>query len=109
MREVRYLIWITHRASRRKWQQRSLAAINELNGQRLRATDQPEIASRIRNYELAFRMQSAAPELIDLSDESPATLEAYGVNRVDKTGFQASYARNCLLAPGAWSSAALDL
>ena len=79
-------------------QQRSLAAINELNGQRLRATDQPEIASRIRNYELAFRMQSAAPELIDLSDESPATLEAYGVNRVDKTGFESSYARNCLLA-----------
>jgi hypothetical protein len=79
-------------------QQRSLAAINELNGQRLRATDQPEIASRIRNYELAFRMQSAAPELIDLSDESPATLEAYGINRVDKTGFESSYARNCLLA-----------
>jgi uncharacterized protein (DUF1501 family) len=58
----------------------------------------PEIAGRIENYELAFRMQAAAPELIDLSDESQSTLQAYGVDRVDKTGFQASYARNCLLA-----------
>jgi len=79
-------------------QARSIAAVNELNQQRFSDTAQPEIASRIRNYELAFRMQSAAPELSDLSGESPATLEAYGLNRVDKTGFEASFARNCLLA-----------
>jgi len=79
-------------------QQRSLDAVNALNQQRLGRTGHPEIASRIKNYELAFRMQTAAPELIDLSGESKATLEAYGVDRTDKTGFQSSYARNCLLA-----------
>ena len=79
-------------------QARSIAAVNELNQQRFSESAQPEIASRIRNYELAFRMQSAAPELSDLSGESPATLEAYGLNRVDKTGFESSFARNCLLA-----------
>ncbi len=79
-------------------QQRSLKAINDLNRQRLGQVGHPEIASRIQNYELAYRMQSAAPELIDLSGESKSTLEAYGLNRTDKTGFQASYARNCLLA-----------
>ena len=79
-------------------QERTLRAVNDLNRQRLSTVGNPEIAARIENYELAFRMQSAAPELIDLSDESKSTLEAYGVSRADKTGFQASYARNCLLA-----------
>lgn len=79
-------------------QARSIAAINDLNHQRMEREGHAEIASRIRNYELAFRMQSAAPELIDLAGESESTLEAYGVNRIDKTGFQSSYARNCLLA-----------
>ena len=40
----------------------------------------------------------AAPELIDLTGESLSTLEAYGLNRQDKTGFQSSFARNCLMA-----------
>ncbi|MBL9151835.1 MAG: DUF1501 domain-containing protein [Verrucomicrobiales bacterium] len=79
-------------------QQRSLEAITALNRQRLDATGHAEIAARIANYELAFRMQSAAPELLDLSGESPSTLEAYGVNRQDKSGFEGSFARNCLLA-----------
>jgi uncharacterized protein (DUF1501 family) len=65
-----------------------------------------EIASRIAAYELAFRMQTAAPELIDLSDETSETLEAYGVNRKTPKPmpfgqpadtFQV-YAKNCLLA-----------
>jgi arylsulfatase A-like enzyme len=43
----------------------------------------PEIASRIASYELAFRMQTAAPELIDLSQESQSTLDRYGVGRPD--------------------------
>ncbi len=79
-------------------QRRTIEAVNDLNQQRFSETANPEIASRIKNYELAYRMQSAAPELIDLSDETEATKEAYGLNRQDKTGFQASYARNCLLA-----------
>jgi hypothetical protein len=82
----------------RDMQAATVAAVNELNRRRLARESHPGIASRIENYELAFRMQSAAPDLLDLSGESPATLEAYGVHRTDKTGFQASYARNCLLA-----------
>jgi uncharacterized protein (DUF1501 family) len=67
----------------------------------------PEIASRIASYELAFRMQSSAPELIDLASESATTLEAYGVDRAQHpkaTGrgnvanAHQSFARNCLLA-----------
>src|SRR5207244_2662154 len=49
----------------------------------------------IAAYELAFRMQTAAPELIDLSQETKLTLEAYGVNR---NGQQGIFSRNCLLA-----------
>ena len=58
------------------------------------ATGDMEIASRIASYELAFRMQMAAPELMDLSKESPATLEMYGVN--EETTKQ--FGTNCLLA-----------
>ena len=79
-------------------QARTIDAVRELNNQRLSQVGHPEIASRIQNYELAYRMQSAAPELIDLSGETESTKEAYGLNRTDKTGFQGSFARNCLLA-----------
>jgi len=82
----------------RATQKRSIAAINDLNRQHFEQAGHPEIASRIQNYELAYRMQSAAPELLDLSGERKATLEAYGVNRKDKKGFQSGFARNCLLA-----------
>ena len=84
-----------------------LDTINDLNRFRHKQIRDPEIASRISSYELAFRMQSAAPELIDLSGESKATLEAYGVDREDpkiKTdrgggpGQFRAFARNCLLA-----------
>jgi hypothetical protein len=84
-----------------------LDAINDLNRLRHQAMRDPEIVSRIAAYELAFRMQSAAPELMDLKGESAATLDAYGVNRDDpkvKTdrgggpGQYRSFARNCLLA-----------
>src|SRR5205823_2127666 len=67
-----------------------------------------EINSRIAAYELAFRMQSAAPELIDLSRESKETLAMYGVHREDLNiqgahrgggkGQYHSFAANCLLA-----------
>ena len=84
-------------------QARSLQAINELNRFRFDQTGNAEVASRIKAYELAFRMQQTAPELLDLSGETQATLDAYGVNREDVTsgttaGFSGSYARNCLLA-----------
>lgn len=84
-----------------------LDAIRDLDRHRLDTVKDPEIASRIHAYELAFRMQSAAPELIDLTGESRATLEAYGVNR-DEGSFKnytgggkgefKAFARNCLLA-----------
>jgi len=67
----------------------------------------PEINSRIASYELAFRMQSAAPELIDLKSETKQTLDAYGLDR-DEPELKASrgggkgqfhsFASNCLLA-----------
>lgn len=84
-------------------QMRSLQAINELNGLRFEQVGNPEIASRINAYELAFRMQQTAPELLDLSGETKATLEEYGVTRDEASksgtaGFLGSYARNCLLA-----------
>ncbi len=84
-------------------QSRSLEAINALNRQRFDRVGNPEVAARIKAYELAFRMQQTAPELLDLSGESKATLEEYGVDRADATkgttaGFEGSYARNCLLA-----------
>lgn len=64
-------------------QRRSLDALAELNQARRAAAGDPEIESRIAAYELAFRMQTAAPELMDLSSESKSTLEAYGVGRPD--------------------------
>ena len=82
-------------------QKRSLQAINALNRIRLDNVAHPEIASRIQAYELAFRMQQTAPELLDLSGETKATLDEYGVTREeasDKSGFLGSYAKNCLLA-----------
>ena len=55
--------------------------MRNLNQKHFSRTQDPEIISRIENYELAFRMQSAAPELVDLSNENSKTLDNYGVNR----------------------------
>jgi Protein of unknown function (DUF1501) len=74
-------------------QRDALATIKDLNSERLAATGDPEIATRIASYEMAFRMQTSAPELIDLNKESPATLKMYGA----QPG-KASFANNCLLA-----------
>ncbi len=76
-----------------KLQRDSLDLIGALNRQHLGALGDPEIATRIRSYEMAFRMQTSAPDLIDLSDESAETLALYGV----EPG-RPSFARNCLLA-----------
>ena len=75
-------------------QRARLDAIRELNQDHQASTGDVEIASRIHSYELAYRMQSSAPELLDFSKESPATLEMYGINQ-EKTR---PYATNCLLA-----------
>jgi hypothetical protein len=65
-------------------------ALNKLFDQR---ADDPEIATRITQYEMAFRMQTSVPELMDLSKESKETLELYGTK-----GGDGSFAANCLLA-----------
>ena len=74
----------------------SLEAIKQLNEIRRVATGDDEISARIANYELAFRMQSAAPELCDLSQENELTQKTYGIDREDED--QRSFAKNCLLA-----------
>jgi hypothetical protein len=74
-------------------QRDSIDAIRDLNLARLVETGDQEISTRIAAYEMAYRMQSSAPELIDLSGETEATLKLYGIEK-DKP----SFARNCLLA-----------
>jgi hypothetical protein len=78
----------------RDLERQELNVLKSLNEEHERVTGDPEIASRIANYELAFRMQAAAPELLDFSKESAATLDSYGVN--DKEMKQ--FGTNCLLA-----------
>jgi len=68
-------------------------AVRDLNSQRLDATQDPEIATRIAAYEMAYRMQTSAPELMDLSGETKQTIDAYGA----EPG-KVSFANNCLLA-----------
>jgi hypothetical protein len=68
-----------------------LGSLNRLN---FGEYQDPEIAARIAQYEMAFRMQSSVPELADLSKESPETFEMYGPDS-RKPG---SYAANCILA-----------
>ncbi len=72
---------------------RLLDSMQALNQRQLGLLGQPEIATHIDNYELAFRMQSSVPELMDISKEPAHILEMYGA----EPG-KASYANNCLLA-----------
>ena len=76
-----------------RMQRESLDLVRNLNRKRLDVVGDPEIASRISAYELAYRMQSSAPELMDLSGETPETIAMYGA----EPG-KASFANNCLLA-----------
>jgi hypothetical protein len=75
-------------------QQALLQSTRELNLKRLVETGDEEIATRINAYEMAYRMQTSAPELMDLKGESQATLDLYGIKDTRETTF----ARNCLLA-----------
>src|SRR5262249_21890977 len=74
-------------------QRDSLDAIRSLNQAHLDSTGDPEIATRINSFEMAFRMQTSAPELMDLSKEPKHILEMYGA----EPG-KPSFANNCLLA-----------
>jgi hypothetical protein len=74
-------------------QRDTLEAVRDLNQLRLKTTGDTEIATRIAAYEMAYRMQTSAPELIDLSKETRPVLDLYGA----EPG-QASFANNCLLA-----------
>jgi len=74
-------------------QRDTLDQILGLNRQRLSVTGDPEIETRIQSYEMAYRMQSAAPQVMDLSQESQETLNLYGA----EPG-KASFANACLLA-----------
>jgi hypothetical protein len=75
-------------------QRASLDALNRLNERALASDLDPEIAARIQSYEMAYRLQTSAPELMDLGKETKETLDAYGI----KSPNDASFARNCLLA-----------
>ena len=68
--------------------------VGDLNRKRLEERGDPEIATRIATYEMAYRMQSSAPELMDLTEETEETLKLYGVQDTAKP----SFGRNCLLA-----------
>jgi len=74
-------------------QEQTLAAVRDLNQIKFEMTGDDEINTRISAYEMAYRMQTSGPDLIDFSKESQQTLDMYGVEP-GKT----SYANNCLLA-----------
>ena len=71
-----------------------LEAVESINTEKLKDFGDPEISTRIAQYEMAFRMQSSVPELTDLSKEPARVIEMYGPD-VMKAG---TYAHNCLLA-----------
>jgi len=78
----------------KKAQRMHLNALRDLNEAHYRETGDLEIASRINSYELAFRMQASAPDLIDFSDEPEYIRDMYGLNK----DITRQYGTNCLLA-----------
>ncbi len=74
-------------------QRDTLDTVNKLNKMRLDTVGDPEIATRINSFEMAYKMQTSAPELMDLSKEPKHVLEMYGA----EPG-KASYANSCLMA-----------
>ncbi len=75
-------------------QRQVIEEVRRLNGELAEETVDPEIATRIAQYEMAFRMQTSVPELLDFSKESQSTLEEYGIKEVG----DGSFASNCLMA-----------
>jgi len=78
-----------------KAQRDTLDLIRTLNTERLKKVGDPEIATRINAYEMAYRMQTRAPELMDFSQETTETLDLYGAKQGDS---KSAFANNCLLA-----------
>jgi len=74
-------------------QRQVIDTVNGLNRMRHDLVDDPEIATKISQYEMAFKMQASVPDLVDLKGESKETLEMYGATPGD-----GSFASNCLLA-----------
>jgi hypothetical protein len=68
-------------------------AVQALNRRHMNLVDNPEVATRISQYEMAFRMQTSIPELMDIKDEPKHVLDMYGTSGADGT-----FAANCLLA-----------
>ncbi|MGE3408893.1 MAG: DUF1501 domain-containing protein [Pirellulales bacterium] len=77
----------------RSLRRETLDALNDLNALQAEELGHPETLTRIAQYELAFRMQTAVPEVMDITKETQATLDAYGA----KPG-ESSFGNNCLLA-----------
>ena len=77
----------------REMRRRTLDTLRDLNEVQSQELGSPETATRIAQYELAFRMQTSVPEVMDISKEPQAQLDAYGAKHGD-----ASFANNCLLA-----------
>ena len=76
-------------------QEKKLSLLNRFNRKHAdQRTHQSELEARIRSYELAYRMQAAAPEAVDLTDETETTQRLYGLNEKET----AVFGRNCLLA-----------
>ena len=76
-----------------KLQRDTIDLVGTLNRQRLAREGDPEITTRLANYEMAFKLQTSAPELMDLKSESKKTLDLYGCDPE-----KPSFARACLLA-----------
>ncbi|RBP36054.1 uncharacterized protein DUF1501 [Roseimicrobium gellanilyticum] len=74
-------------------QRDTLDLVGKMNRRQMEAVGDPEINTRLANYEMAFRLQTSAPELMDLKSESKATLDMYGCDPA-----KPSFARACLLA-----------
>jgi hypothetical protein len=75
-------------------QRQSLDGLSRLNELALTDLGDPEVAARIQSYELAYRLQTSAPELMDLAKEPQSVLDQYGIKDIKES----TYARNCLLA-----------
>ncbi|SDJ90127.1 Protein of unknown function [Catalinimonas alkaloidigena] len=82
----------------RNLRRRTLDAINQLNQQQHEEIGDPEIVSRIAQYEMAFRMQLSVPDVMDTRKEPDYIHDLYGTRRKDATPDQLSFANNCLLA-----------
>ncbi|HET6248885.1 MAG TPA: DUF1501 domain-containing protein [Tepidisphaeraceae bacterium] len=88
------VLYLTRPSGVSTGQQRDVVdAVEKLNESEDRVVNDPEIATRISQYEMAFAMQSSVPELMDLRDEPPAILESYGTKGAD-----GSFAANCVMA-----------